>query len=168
LGAFLLGVCWKKRWLKWVGGISCGVVTAGVLAFGLFLGIAIAQSMHPPSVFKQEFGRRPGEEIQSLKSSTWHFGDSGFTLLQFETSLEEFEKLVPKGLERLGPADFKDRFAYQLERHPEWVALKSGEALIYGTSRKTTTIKGIFTSEWMVMTYSPANKLAQYYYSGLD
>lgn len=168
LGAFLLGVRWKKRWLKWVGGLSCGVITAGALAFGLFMGFAILRSMHPPSVFKEAFGRRPGEEIQSLKSSTWHFGDSGFTLLQFETSLAVFEKLVPKELVRLGLPDFQDRFAHQLEDRPQWSAPKAEETLIYGNSPELTKIKGSFSSELMVMTYSPATRLAQYYYSGLD
>jgi hypothetical protein len=162
----------KITWLKWLGKI----LAIGMLVVALFLiafvAFGIIRSKNPRWVFKQTFNSTPPASISKIQSSLFYFADGGDVYLRFQTSKEEFEKLVSANLNKKNAAEMeRDMPRESGDDLPKWWDYQIQSDWIYYlrvySSMKNSGPKGFF-SETEYFAYNPKTQIAYYHFIGID
>jgi hypothetical protein len=107
LGVHVLGWITKKRWLKWLGGLPLGLMTAlAVFAIALF-GWELYASHSPKHVFAESFGFRAPAGMR-FQSGYWTvFGDSGRARLDFVADTQTVQQILETGFVEITREEFR-------------------------------------------------------------
>lgn len=107
LSVLILGWITKKRWLKWLGGLPLGLLTAvGLFAFGVICWETYA-SRSPKHVFAESFGFAAPQGT-FFESGYWTvFGDSGQARLEFATDANTIQRILDTGFVEITRQEFR-------------------------------------------------------------
>jgi hypothetical protein len=162
----------KIAWLKWFGGISAiGMASLALLVAGLIVW-GIVCSKNPQWVFKETFKVAPPSSVSKIQSSFYSFADTGSVYLRFETSQDEFEKLISTNLTRKTSEEMKNETPVEIGGDvPKWWDYKVESDCIYylrlSPTANSTATRG-FSNETEYFAYNPKTHLAYYHFIGID
>ena len=128
--------------------------------------------MNPRSIFKEEFGIAPPASVSKIQSSYYWFADTGDVYLRFQTSQEEFNKLVSVNLKKKTAEEMKrDTPGESGGEIPSWWDYQIQSDWIYYlrfySSEKESGLKGFFW-ETEYFAYNPKTQMAYYHFVGID
>lgn len=171
MAAFLASWARKRRFAKWVSAVPAlgipllAVLVAGILAYGL------VRSAIPSCVYRDVFHTAPGKDVSDIESQVFWFADTGSIWLQFKCDEATFRNIMPAGCRAATSHTDHDAARDALKEAPSW--WKAGETLdakVYieeSSHDDDRSIKG-FAFETLVIRYSPASRIAQYRFVGID
>jgi hypothetical protein len=171
-GAWFWGRKKNITWLKWLGKVSAiGMATIAIFLVA-FIAWGIIRSINPRSIFKEEFGIAPPASISKIQSSYYWFADTGDEYLRFQTSQEEFDKLVSTNLKKKTAEEMKrDTPGEYGGDTPDWWDYQIQSDWIYYlrvySSANESGLKGFF-SEDEYFAYNPKTQIAYYHFIGID
>jgi hypothetical protein len=171
-GVWFWGKKKKIVWLKWLGGISAiGMATLALFMILLF-SWGIIRAKNPQWVFKTTFDVSPPPSVSKIQSSYYWFADTGDVYLRFQTSQEEFNKLVSTNLIKKTAEEMKcDTPGEAGGDAPDWWDYKIQSDWIYYlrnySSANDSGPKGFF-SETEYFAYNPKTQTAYYHFIGID
>ncbi len=162
----------QRKILKWLAGLSAAVmIIAAILVVALY-GYAFIESSNPATVFRNSFGEPPSEVVSEIQSDLYWFADTGSVFLRFETTEEEFLRLVPEGLTRRTLTEIQNGLpgGSGIET-PEWWKFRFEEDWAYfwrnDFNLKSPGRRGFF-SETEYYAYNPNDGLAYFRFLGID
>jgi hypothetical protein len=127
------------------------------------------RAISPKYVFTDTLGEKPGSDITNIKSKVWSFSDTADVHLQFQTSPETFQRLLPKELKRVAFEEFLAKPSDYNHDWPDWWQPINGSTTeIYWLNAGFGEKGRKFSAERILMTYDQKMRLAQYYYRGID
>jgi hypothetical protein len=172
VGLWFLGKKKKISWLKWFGGVpAVGMVALALFAIG-FIAWGIICSVNPRWVFKDTFNVAPPPSVSQIQSSFYSFADTGVVYLRFQTTQDEFEKLVSTNLVK--------KTAEEMERDtpgesggdiPKWWDYQIQSGWIYYlrvSPVSNSSGNREFASETECFAYNPKTLTAYYHFVGID
>jgi hypothetical protein len=166
---FIVGLVKKKKWLKWLGFAPLAGLTLLALLVGSVFGVGVMRAISPKYVFTDTFGEKPGSDITNIKSKVWSFADTADVHLQFQTSSETFQRLLPKELKRVAFEEFLAKASDYNHAWPDWWQPINGSTTeIYWLNTSLGEKGRKFSTERILMTYDQKMRLAQYCYLGID
>jgi len=159
-------------WLKWLGKVSAIGMAMIAIFLVAFIAWGIIRSMNPRSIFKEEFGIAPPTAVSKIQSSYYWFADTGDVYLRFQTSQEEFDKLVSGNLKKKTAEEMKrDTPSEYGGGTPDWWDYQIQSEWIYYlrvySSEKESGLKGFFW-ETEYFAYNPKTQTAYYHIVGID
>ena len=172
VGVWFWGKKKKIVWLKWLGGIpAIGMIVFALLLVG-FIAWGIICSMNPRWVFKETFHVAPPSTVSKIQSSFYGFADTGIVYLRFQTSEEEFCKLVSTNLAKKTAEQVEGEMPHEFGGDvPKWWDYKIQPDWIYylrnSPATNSTATRG-FSSESEFFSYNPKTQTAYYHFIGID
>jgi hypothetical protein len=178
----ILGSCWliclcvyrrgKKsgnKVIRWIGLIPLGGVSLLFVALSTLIFLNVVRLSVPRFVYADALGHKPTADVAGLKSKAWSFADTTVIFLQFKVSSNTLPQIVPKGLERVAPSEFMNRFhSSALDSPPKWWVPITGAPGEYFMHISIGGEGKRHSSEWRFMTYDPSSGIGQYFYIGID
>ena len=159
-------------WLKWLGKIPAIGMAAIALCIIAFISWGIVRSKNPNWVFKQQFNVTPPVSVSKIQSAYYWFADTGDIYLRFQTSEEEFYKLVSTNLVMKTVEEMKSdapgesggnipkSWDYSVES--EWIYYLRVSPSNSGSGKRD------FSNETEYFAYNPKTQIAYYHFIGID
>ena len=171
VGVWFWGRKKNITWLKWLGKIPAIAMATVALIIILFITWGIVCSMNPRWVFKQTFNIIPPASVSKIQSSLYSFADTDDVYLRFQTSEEEFNKLVSANLKKKTAEDMKRDTPGEFGGDvPKWWDYQIQSDWIYylRVSTSSNESKKGFSGETEYFAYNPKTQIAYYHFIGID
>jgi hypothetical protein len=172
IGIWFWGRKKNITWLKWLGKISA--IGLALIASFIIAAIAwgIVCSKNPRWVFKETFNTAPPPSVSKIQSSFYSFADTGSVYLRFQTSQEEFEKLVSTNLVTKTSEEMqRDTPGESGGEIPKWWDYQIQSDWIYylrvSRSGNDSSKRG-FAGETEYFAFNPKTQTAYYHFLGID
>jgi hypothetical protein len=164
---FIFGLRKKRRWMKWVGGLSAvAILSVALLAFGGVIYWFVhpwSDTTNPKAIaasFKSNFGFEPGPDFVALNQRVSGLADSGSMHMQFRASSNTFERIRALGFSPIAASSFISSTG---GGSPKWWITNPSE-----NCYENQNWKGNFHANWAYFYYDKSSGQIFFYSLGID
>jgi hypothetical protein len=152
----------------WLGGLPLVAISAMIVGVVGLVVFSIVRSTIPGYVYQDTFHEKPSADVQHLRSQVWSFADESHQYIRFEANPETFHRIVPKAMEKVSYAEYKEQMSDGHLDPPSWWQPPSATTSEIYLRRPGYGQGDHFASETMLMTYDVSTKTAHYFCLGID